>query len=114
MVFAAGVPTQVMTAGSKRAQALAGAAFSLAGVLMVVAVMASSQRGKAASEGESTHALIGEARPGAVTVDLAPAIGEVKLTEAGGPDARSCSSTQAMEGTTPALSGSPERSPKRT
>ena len=30
-------------------------------------------------------ALIGEARPGSVTVNLAPAIGEVKLTEAGGP-----------------------------
>lgn len=65
---------------------MAGAAFSLAGVLMVVAVMASSGRGNAASEGgTSAHALIGEARPGSVTVDLAPAVGEVKLTEAASP-----------------------------
>ena len=73
-----------MTSGSKRAQATAGAAFSLAGLLMVAAVLGASQRGNAAPDG-GPRALIGEARPGSVTVALDPAVGEVKLTTAGSP-----------------------------
>jgi len=68
----------------KRRQATAGAAFSLAGLLLVAAVLGSSQRGDAASDGKE-RSLIGEARSGSVTVQLAPAVNEVKLTTAGAP-----------------------------
>ncbi|HEY1143570.1 MAG TPA: N-acetylmuramoyl-L-alanine amidase [Sphingomicrobium sp.] len=68
----------------KRSQAAAGAAFSLAGLLLVAVVLGSSQRGNAASDNKE-RALIGEARSGALTVQLAPAVGDVKLTMAGAP-----------------------------
>ena len=68
----------------KRRQATAGAAFSLAGLLLVAAVLGSSQRGNAASDSKE-RSLIGEARSGSVTVELAPAVKEVKLTTAGAP-----------------------------
>jgi N-acetylmuramoyl-L-alanine amidase len=69
---------------AKRKRAVAGAAFSLAGVLIAVAALGTSQRGDAAPDA-GTRALIGEARPGSVTVELSPAIGEVKLTQASSP-----------------------------
>jgi N-acetylmuramoyl-L-alanine amidase len=66
---------------AKRRRAVAGAAFSLAGVLIAIMALGTSQRGDAASDAQS-RALLGEARPNSVTVELSPAVGEVKLTEA--------------------------------
>jgi N-acetylmuramoyl-L-alanine amidase len=66
---------------AKRRRAVAGAAFSLAGVLIAIMALGTSQRGDAASDAQS-RALLGEARPNSVTVELSPAVGEVKLTQA--------------------------------
>lgn len=66
---------------SKRARATAGAAISIAGVALAAAAIAATTRGSAPPDTDP-RALIGEARAGTVTVQLAPAVGEVKVTEA--------------------------------
>jgi N-acetylmuramoyl-L-alanine amidase len=70
-----------MAVRSKRARAMAGAAISIAGLALAAAALAASNRVSSAPESDA-RALIGEARAGTVTVELAPAIGEVKITEA--------------------------------
>ena len=70
-----------MAPRSMRARATTGAAISIAGVLLAAAALSASSRTPSPSA-EDEQALIGEARPGAVRVELGSAIGEVKLTEA--------------------------------
>ena len=70
-----------MAPRSMRARATTGAAISIAGVLLAAAALAASTRQSSPSR-EEDQALIGEARSGAVRVELGSAIGEVKLTEA--------------------------------
>ena len=70
---------------SKWARASAGAAVSIAGVGLAAAALSASQPGSPAAETGNGRALIGEARSGAVRVELAPAMGEVKVTEARSP-----------------------------
>ena len=72
---------EAKTAKSKRARAAAGAGVTLASAAIMLAALAASRGGAVSSE-SSARALIGEARPGAVTVELAPAVGNVTLTEA--------------------------------
>jgi N-acetylmuramoyl-L-alanine amidase len=64
-----------------RARATTGAAISIAGVLLAAAALAASSR-TSSLPAEDEQALIGEARPGMVRVELGSAIGEVKLTKA--------------------------------
>lgn len=73
-----------MAESSRGRRAAAGAAFSLAGVLLAAAALAAAKRADSPSDDGKTS-LIGEARAGSVTVDLAPAMGAVKLTEASTP-----------------------------
>src|SRR5918995_3543125 len=70
-----------MAPRSMRVRATTGAAISIAGVLLAAAAFAASNRTSSPSA-EEEQALIGEARPGTVRVELGSAIGEVKLTEA--------------------------------
>ena len=70
-----------MAPRSMRARATTGAAISIAGVLLAAAALAASSR-TSSLPAEDEQALIGEARPGMVRVELGSAIGEVKLTQA--------------------------------
>jgi len=70
-----------MAPRSMRARATTGAAISIAGVLLAAAALAASSR-TSSLPAEDEQALIGEARPGMVRVELGSAIGEVKLTKA--------------------------------
>jgi N-acetylmuramoyl-L-alanine amidase len=70
-----------MAPRSMRARATTGAAISIAGVLLAAAALAASSR-TSSLPAEDEQALIGEARPGTVRVELGSAIGEVKLTQA--------------------------------
>lgn len=73
-----------MAPRSRRARALAGAAISIAGVVLAAAALGSVHRASAPVE-EDRRALIGEARSGSVKVELGSAVGEVKLTQASTP-----------------------------
>jgi N-acetylmuramoyl-L-alanine amidase len=57
---------------------------SLASLALVFFALGLSQRGAAASEGNA-RALIGEARGGSLTVELAPVVGDIRVTEASAP-----------------------------
>jgi N-acetylmuramoyl-L-alanine amidase len=72
-----------MAPRSKRARATAGAAIIVAAVALAAAALAASQL--KSSEERTDEVLIGEARSGAVRVELGTAVGEVKLTEAASP-----------------------------
>ena len=72
-----------MAARSKRARATAGAAIIVAAVALAAAAWAASQL--KTSEDRNDEVLIGEARSGAVRVELGSAVGEIKLTEAASP-----------------------------
>ena len=72
-----------MAPRSKRARATAGAAIIVAAVALAAAALAASQL--KSSEERNDEVLIGEARSGAVRVELGSAVGEVKLTEAASP-----------------------------
>ena len=72
-----------MAARSKRARATAGAAIIVAAVALAAAALAASQL--KSSEDRNEEVLIGEARPGAVRLELGSAVGQVKLTEAASP-----------------------------
>ena len=72
-----------MAARSKRARATAGAAIIVAAVALAAAAFAASRL--KSSDHRNDDVLIGEARSGAVRVELGSAVGEVKLTEAASP-----------------------------
>ena len=72
-----------MAARSKRARATAGAAIIVAAVALAAAALAASKL--KSSEDRNAEVLIGEARSGAVRVELGSAVGEVKITEAASP-----------------------------
>lgn len=72
-----------MAARSKRARATAGAAIIVAAVALAAAAFAASRL--KSSDHRDDDVLIGEARSGAVRVELGSAVGEVKLTEAASP-----------------------------
>ena len=72
-----------MAARSKRARATAGAAIIVAAVALAAAALAASQL--KSSEDRNVEVLIGEARSGAVRLELGSAVGQVKLTEAASP-----------------------------
>jgi len=78
-----------MVTRSKAARAAAGAGLGLAGLAMVVALLAATRGGAAASHAPAAaadgRALIGEARPGALTVGLEPAVGDIAVTRAASP-----------------------------
>lgn len=73
-----------MAVRSKRARATAGAAISITGVVLAAAALAAGNRDPEPVQ-ENSRALIGEARSGSVTMELAPAVGQVKVTEARSP-----------------------------
>ena len=73
-----------MAVRSKRARATAGAAISITGVVLAAAALAAGNRDPEPVQ-ENGRALIGEARSGSVTMELAPAVGQVKVTEARSP-----------------------------
>ncbi len=72
------------TARSRRARAAAGVGVTLASAAILLAALTAT-RGGAESSGSTGRALIGEARPGRLTVELAPAVDEVTLTKASSP-----------------------------
>jgi N-acetylmuramoyl-L-alanine amidase len=72
-----------MAARSKRARATAGAAIVVAAAALAAAAFAASQLKP--SEEQDDQVLIGEARSGAVRVELGSAVGQVRLTEAASP-----------------------------
>jgi N-acetylmuramoyl-L-alanine amidase len=74
-----------MAPRSLKARASAGAAISIAGVVLAAAALGASNRSPVEEKGAGDRALIGEARGGTVTVELGSAVGDVKVTEAGTP-----------------------------
>lgn len=74
-----------MAPRSKRARAAAGAAISIAGVVLAAAALGATDRGEPTAEEQGSRALIGEARSRQVTVELGSAVGEVKITQASSP-----------------------------
>jgi N-acetylmuramoyl-L-alanine amidase len=73
-----------MAPRSKGARAAAGAAISIAGVLLAAAALGASHRSPEVTD-DGGRALIGEARSGTVRMELGSAVGEVKLTKANSP-----------------------------
>ncbi len=71
---------EAKTARSKRARAAAGAGVTLASAAILLAALGASSGGAVLS-GSAERALIGEARAGRLTVELARAVGEVTLTK---------------------------------
>ena len=72
-----------MASRSKRTSAAAGAAISIAGVVLAAAALGATDRAVPAPvEEQDSRALMGEARSRQVTVELGSAVGEVKVTEA--------------------------------
>jgi N-acetylmuramoyl-L-alanine amidase len=74
-----------MAPRSLRARAAAGAAISIAGVVLAAAAVGASHRFSSGERASDERALIGEARGGSVRVELGSAIGDVKLTQASSP-----------------------------
>jgi N-acetylmuramoyl-L-alanine amidase len=72
------------TGRSTARRALAGAAASAFGAA-AIAVLAVGTHGGAAAAGDLSRALLGEARQGGVTVELAPAVSDVAVTQAKAP-----------------------------
>jgi N-acetylmuramoyl-L-alanine amidase len=68
-----------------KARASAGAAISIAGVVLAAAALGASNRSSLEEKASEDRALIGEARRSTVTVELGSAVGDVKVTEAGTP-----------------------------
>ena len=73
-----------MVVRTKKARAAAGAGVILAGLGLVALALTAGQGGAAAAT-EQERAVIGEARPGSLTVGLNPAMADIKLTEASVP-----------------------------
>lgn len=74
-----------MAPRSLKARAGAGAAISIAGVVLAAAALGASNRSSLEEKAADDRALIGEARRSTVTVELGSAVGDVKVTEAGTP-----------------------------
>lgn len=74
-----------MAPRSFKARASAGAAISIAGVVLAAAALGASNRSSLEEKASGDRALIGEARRSTVTVELGSAVGDVKVTEAGTP-----------------------------
>ena len=74
-----------MAPRSLKARASAGAAISIAGVVLAAAALGASNRSSLEEKASDDRALIGEARRSTVTVELGSAVGDVKVTEAGTP-----------------------------
>jgi len=74
-----------MAPRSRGTRAAAGAAISIAGVILAAAALGASDRSLPTGEEQGSRVLMGEARSGQVTVELGSAVGEVKLTEANSP-----------------------------
>lgn len=72
-----------MAPRSKRARATAGAAISIAGVLLAAAALGAG--GGAPEPSQQQDALFGEARGGTVRLELGSPVGEVNLTKARAP-----------------------------
>lgn len=73
-----------MAPRSRGTRAAAGAAISIAGMVLAAAALGASDRGRSV-ENQDSRVLMGEARSGQVTVELGSAVGEVKLTQASSP-----------------------------
>jgi len=71
-----------MAPRSLKARASAGAAISIAGVVLAAAALGAGNRSSLEEKATDDRALIGEARGGTVTVELGSAVGDVKVTEA--------------------------------
>jgi N-acetylmuramoyl-L-alanine amidase len=65
-----------------KARASAGAAISIAGVVLAAAALGASNRSSVEEKTTDDRSLIGEARGDTVTVELGSAVGDVKVTEA--------------------------------
>lgn len=79
---------EAMVTRSKAARAAAGAGLGVAGLAMAVALLAASRGGAAAADAgasERSRVLVGEARERSLTVALAPAVGDIEVTEAASP-----------------------------
>ena len=74
-----------MAPRSLKARASAGAAISIAGVVLAAAALGASNRSSLEEKASDDRALIGEARRSTVRVELGSAVGDVKVTEAGTP-----------------------------
>ena len=70
-----------MAPRSKRARAVAAVAISVAGIALAATAFGASQR-KSADPQRNENSLVGEARSGAVRVELGSAVGDIKLTKA--------------------------------
>lgn len=70
-----------MAPRSKRARAVAAVAISVAGIALAATAFGASQR-KSAAPDQDENAFVGEARSGAVRVELGSAVGDIKLTKA--------------------------------
>lgn len=68
-----------------KARASAGAAISIAGVVLAAAALGAGNRSALEEKASDDRALIGEARRSTVTVELGSAVGDVKVTEASTP-----------------------------
>jgi len=73
-----------MAPRSGRTRAAAGAAISIAGIVLAAAALRATD-GPLPADDQDNKALMGEARSGQVSVELGSAVGEVKLTEASSP-----------------------------
>ncbi len=70
-----------MAPRSKRARAVAAVTISVAGLALAATAFGANQRKSAASEPDE-NTFVGEARSGAVRVELGSAVGNIKLTKA--------------------------------
>jgi N-acetylmuramoyl-L-alanine amidase len=73
-----------MARRSKRTRAIAGAAISVAGILLAAAAFGAGHRNKPEVADEDV-ALVGEGRSATVRVELGAAVGDIKLTKASVP-----------------------------
>lgn len=73
------------TGKSRARRAAAGAAVSAFGAAAIAVLALGGAHGGAAAAGDLSRALLGEARKGGVTVELAPAVSDIAVTEAKAP-----------------------------
>src|SRR5690349_19034705 len=73
-----------MVPRSRGTRAAAGAAISVAGIVLAAAALGAAGRADADHEPDN-RALMGEARSGQVTVELGSAVGNIELTQASSP-----------------------------
>ena len=73
-----------MVSRSKLTRAAAGAAISVAGIILAAAALGATDRPETSHEPDN-RALMGEARSGQVSVELGSAVGNIELTQASTP-----------------------------